>query len=445
MDINAHYLQTLDFLYQRLPMFSHTGAAAFKKDLTNTLALCKALGDPQQKFTSVHIAGTNGKGSVSHMLAAVFQQAGYKTGLYTSPHLLDFRERIRINGQMVEEAFVVDFTTRIQPCIEKISPSFFEMTVAMAFDYFARQKVDIAIIEVGLGGRLDSTNVILPELSVITNISYDHQQLLGNTLPEIAAEKAGIIKENIPVVIGETDTETAGVFLERAKEKHSAISFADQEAKIVSSEWTLNHSEITVQEQQGNARYWLDLNGRYQEKNLLTVLSAVGQLKQKGWRLPEEAVREALQHVKRLTGLRGRWDILSEHPLVILDVAHNEAGIRQVMGQLKSLSFRKLRIITGFVKDKDVNKLLELFPAEADYYFCKASIPRAMDEHELSILGIRKGLHGNGYPSVKEALKAALKGTGRDDLVLVCGSCFIVGEAIPSLSSLILEKQKKDN
>lgn len=442
MDVFNSYQQTLDFLYQRLPMFSHVGAAAYKKDLGNILSLCNALGDPQHAFKSVHIAGTNGKGSVSHMLAAVFQQAGYKTGLYTSPHLLDFRERIRINGQMVDEAFVVDFINRIRPEIEKINPSFFEITVAMAFDYFALLKVDIAIIEVGLGGRFDSTNLIKPELGIITNISYDHQAILGNTLPEIAAEKAGIIKENTPVVIGETHPETREVFVQAAKERQAPVYFADQQREVISAEYTTNHLQLTVKDQEKEQRYWLDLNGEYQEKNLLTLLSAIHVLQQQGWKLTDAGVRESLQHVKRLTGLRGRWDIIAEHPLIILDGAHNEGGIRQITGQLTRMQYSQLHIVMGFVKDKDLNRILDLLPKEAVYYYCKADIPRALDDHELAILGIRKGLHGENYPSVKSALKAALKLARKEDMVLVCGSFFIVGEALGAVTTLTAEKHK---
>ncbi len=442
MDVFNSYQQTLDFLYQRLPMFSHIGAAAYKKDLGNTVALCKALGNPQHTFKSVHIAGTNGKGSVSHMLAAVFQQAGYKTGLYTSPHLLDFRERIRINGQMVDEAFVLDFINRMRPHIEKINPSFFEITVAMAFDYFARLKVDIAIIEVGLGGRFDSTNVIKPELSIITNISYDHQAILGNTLPEIASEKAGIIKEDIPVIIGETHPETGEIFIREAKERQAPIYFADQQRAIISGEYTVNHLQLTVNDRETEQRYWLDLNGQYQGKNLLTLLSAIRVLQRQGWKLTDAGVRESLQHVKRLTGLRGRWDIIAENPLVILDVAHNEGGIRQITAQLAQIQYSRLHIVMGFVKDKDINRMLDLLPKEAAYYYCKAGIPRALDDGELAILGIRKGLHGENYPSVKAALTAALKFAGKDDMVLVCGSFFIVGEALGAVTNLIAEKHK---
>ncbi|ASZ15072.1 bifunctional folylpolyglutamate synthase/dihydrofolate synthase [Chitinophaga pendula] len=413
-------------------MFTRIGDAALKKDLDNTLELCKRLGDPHKKFKSIHVAGTNGKGSTSHMLAAIFQQAGYKTGLYTSPHLLDFRERIRVNGQMTPESFVIEFTEQMRSAMEEIQPSFFEMTVAMAFQYFALEQVDIAIIEVGLGGRLDSTNVITPELSVITNISYDHMHLLGDTLPAIAREKAGIIKPGIPVVIGETQSETTAVFLETAAGNNAPITFADQQWLVQSTQLDTSSMQLSLLHT-ASQQVWpvsLDLNGQYQEKNLMTVLSAAKQMQQLGWELSEAAILEALRHVKKLTGLRGRWEVISQHPLTVFDVGHNQAGIGEIVQQLRHQTYRQLHIVTGFVKDKEVEKVLPLFPQTAHYYFCKAQIPRALDEQELFRLATAHGLKGHAYATVQEAFYAAKQQAHPEDMILVCGSFFIVAEVL---------------
>ncbi|WP_260607414.1 bifunctional folylpolyglutamate synthase/dihydrofolate synthase [Chitinophaga polysaccharea] len=428
----ASYKETLDYLYAQLPMFTRVGASAFKTDLHNTIALLDQLNQPQKHFKTIHVAGTNGKGSSSHMLAAIFQQAGYKTGLYTSPHLLDFRERIRINGQMVPEDFVVDFTEKMRTHITNIQPSFFELTVAMAFSYFHQEAVDIAIIEVGLGGRLDSTNVIIPELSLITNISYDHKNILGDTLPQIAAEKAGIIKAGVPVVISETQSEVQDVFINTANKLGAPIHFADQEWLEASGAIESNQFTITLLDtrQQQMRRLQLDLNGRYQEKNVMGVLSAVKILQQNGWHITWDHITHALSHVKKLTGLRGRWDIIQRHPLTVLDVGHNEAGIREVMQQLGHVNYQQLHIVTGFVKDKEVEKVLPLFPPTAHYYFCKAQIPRAMDEVALAEMAANSGLHGHAYPSVQAALQAARQHAQPDDMILVCGSFFIVAEVM---------------
>jgi dihydrofolate synthase/folylpolyglutamate synthase len=427
-----NYQETLDYLYQRLPMFTRVGASAFKKDLHNTIELCEQLGNPQHKFKSIHIAGTNGKGSTSHMLAAIFQQAGYKTGLYTSPHLLDFRERIRINGEMVPTAFVTTFVEQMRPSIEHLEPSFFELTVAMAFQYFALEQVDIAIIEVGLGGRLDSTNIITPELSVITNISYDHMHILGNTLPEIASEKAGIIKEGVPVVISETQSEISSVFIDKAASLHAPIHFADQEWIIQETDFAAGQLSLGLQHHHNGDMKTIrtDLTGQYQMKNILGVLSAVRILQHAGWELPEQTVLTALLHVKKLTGLRGRWEVISHDPLTIFDVGHNEAGITEVVQQLQHMVYRHLHIVTGFVKDKEVAKVLPLFPPAATYYFCKAQIPRAMDEKELAGMAHQHGLRGHDYPSVQQAYQAARQQAHAEDLILVCGSFFIVAEVM---------------
>jgi len=425
-----NYQQTLDYLFHRLPMYSRLGTAAFKSDLTNTVKLCEALGNPQQRFKSIHIAGTNGKGSTSHMIAAILQTAGYKTGLYTSPHLKDFRERIKINGQMVPEDFVVDFTERIKPVIEQIEPSFFEITVAMAFTLFAQQQVDIAVIEVGLGGRLDSTNIITPEVAVITNIGYDHMNILGNTLSEIAAEKAGIIKKEIPVVIGETLPETREVFLETARKHQAPIIFANEKRWVTGWQHEQNQLEVNVANKHNDERknYTLDLPGLYQAKNLLTALEGVHQLILKGWKISENDITAALPQVKRLTGLHGRWEVIHQKPFTVLDVGHNEDGIKQISEQLEHCNFQKLHIVIGMVRDKDITKVLSLLPGYAGYYFTKAQIPRALDEHELADIAKLAGLHGNAFPTVMEALQRAIDHAHDDDIILVCGSVFIVGE-----------------
>lgn len=426
-----NYQQTLDYLFQKLPMFSRIGSAAFKKDLTNTIALCEALGNPQQQFKSIHIAGTNGKGSTSHMLAAILQTAGYKTGLYTSPHLKDFRERIKVNGALCDEQFVVDFTQRIQPLIEQLEPSFFEITVAMAFEWFAQQKVDVAVIEVGLGGRLDSTNIITPQLSIITNISFDHMNMLGNTLPEIAGEKAGIIKPHIPVVIGEALAETRPVFEQTAQQKQAPIVFAEH--TFYASDWQYHHQQlnITMVEQQTDTHttYRLDLPGVYQVKNLATVLTALQQLKKTGhWHITSEQVQYALAHTKKINGLHGRWEQIQEHPAVILDVCHNEDGIRQMVAQLELATYQDAHIVFGVVKDKDISAILSLLPKTATYYFTRAHIPRALDEQELTQLAAAAGLKGHPYPDVNTAIAQARQHAHKNDLILVCGSVFLVGE-----------------
>lgn len=425
-----NYEQTLDYLFTKLPMFSRLGAAAYKADLTNTILLCNAIDNPQHKFKSIHIAGTNGKGSTSHMLAAVLQTAGYKTGLYTSPHLKDFRERIKVNGIMCEEQFVIDFTQKIKPEIEKINPSFFEITVAMAFEYFAQQKVDIAIIETGLGGRLDSTNIITPELAVITNIGFDHMNLLGNTLDKIAFEKAGIIKPNIPAIIGESITETKPVFDHKATNEKAPIIYAQQKRWVTN--WTYEHHQLKVEVENNHSKerkkYHLDLTGIYQTKNLLTVLEAVHQLQIKGWPINEEHVYTALQHVKKLTGLHGRWELLQTNPTIIADVGHNADGIKQIIQQLELTEYNHLHIVTGMVRDKDVDSALALLPKHATYYFTQANIPRAMDAAELQTLAAQHELKGAVFNNVNTAIDAAKNHAHRDDLILVCGSVFLVGE-----------------
>jgi len=424
------YQEMIDYLFTRLPMFSRIGAAAYKADLTNTIKLCQAIGDPHTKFRSVHVAGTNGKGSVSHMLAAIFQTAGYKTGLYTSPHLKDFRERITINGEFISKVFIIDFVEKIKPLIEEIEPSFFEITVAMAFQYFAKQKVDIAVVEVGLGGRLDSTNIISPELSVITNISYDHMNLLGSTLENIAFEKAGIIKKNIPVVIGEYQNATHEVFEKKAAQENAMLIFADKKRFV--AEWKFDKTELVaeVTSTHNNEKnyYHLDLTGIYQIKNLVTVLEAVHQMQQKDWKINESHLQKALRQVKRLTGLHGRWEIVHEHPTIALDVAHNEDGIKQLVEQIEITDHEELHIVIGLVKDKNIEKILSLLPKHAHYHFTRAQIPRALPEIELLEKANAAGLKGNHFPDVNTALRYAISEAGKKDLIIVCGSVFVVGE-----------------
>jgi dihydrofolate synthase/folylpolyglutamate synthase len=425
-----NYSQTIDYLFTRLPMFSRIGADAFKKDLTNTLRLCEALGNPHTQFKSIHIAGTNGKGSSSHMLAAVLQSAGYTTGLYTSPHLKDFRERIKINGHMCEEAFVTDFTERIRPLIEELSPSFFEITVAMAFDYFARQKVDVAVVEVGLGGRFDSTNIILPEISLVTNIGWDHMALLGDTLDKIAFEKAGIIKPSVPVVISEVIPETRQVFTDKAASVNAPLIFAEEHHYV--ADWRREHHHLLVEmvdtDTDAHYQYTLDLAGIYQLKNLAGVLETIHQLKRKGWHIEHAHILQGLAHVKKLTGLHGRWELIRQKPDVVLDVGHNTDGIRQINRQIELTDHHHLHIVIGMVKDKDISAVLSLFPRHASYYFTQAQIPRALDAATLQQQAAAWQLNGHTYPDVNTALREALSRAHPDDLVLVCGSVFLIGE-----------------
>lgn len=424
------YKDTLEYLYQRLPMFSRVGAIAYKEDLHNTLELCASLGDPHRKIKTIHIAGTNGKGSVSHMLAAILQCCGYRTGLYTSPHLKDFRERIRINGAMVSEDSVMKFTEKVIPEIDRIAPSFFEITVAMAFDHFAENGVDVAVIETGLGGRLDSTNVITPELSVITNIGWDHMNILGNTIPAIASEKAGIIKQNIPVVIGETDPETEKVFRDKAVATMSPIHFADNQWDVINT--VHNGYKLDVQVRHvadgRTSGYELDLTGIYQTKNLLTVLEAVDQLRNIGWKIPDDKLRSGLSQTKKLTGLHGRWELIREQPMLVADVAHNEPGMRQLIAQISATSHRQLHIVMGMVRDKDISRVLMMLPGNATYYFTQAGIERALPVGDLKEMAERYGLNGNAYPNVNIAIDNALSAAAKEDLIVVCGSIFLVGE-----------------
>ncbi|AMR31917.1 dihydrofolate synthase [Mucilaginibacter sp. PAMC 26640] len=436
MDYNA----TLDYLYTQLPMFTRVGASAFKKDLTNTLALCEKLDNPQHKFKSIHVAGTNGKGSTSHMLAAILQVAGYKTGLYTSPHLKDFRERIRINGQMISEETVVDFVANHGQDFEEIQPSFFEMTVALAFDIFAKEKVDVAVVEVGLGGRLDSTNIITPLLSIITNIGWDHMNMLGDTLQLIAGEKAGIIKENIPVVIGEYQPEIADVFLRRAEQLDAHIEFASEEWEVLAQDSDTETLSVEIQKQvlptfafsdDPVLNLQLDLPGTYQVKNLKTVLSAVDELREQGFTISNDHITTALKQVKTLTGLHGRWEVLKTLPLTICDTGHNPEGIREVLKNIAAVPYNKLHFVIGMVNDKDLGKVLNMLPKNATYYFCKPDIPRGLDAQNLKAQAANAGLQGQTYPSVKDALSAAQSAAANKDLVFVGGSTFVVAEVSP--------------
>lgn len=427
-----NYQQTIDWLYAQLPMFSRIGAAAYKEDLHNTIELCNFIGNPQNKFKSIHIAGTNGKGSTSHMLAAILQQAGYKTGLYTSPHLKDFRERIKINGVMIDKNFVVQFVEQTKSITQKIQPSFFELTVAMAFEYFAQQKIDVAIIETGLGGRLDSTNVISPLLSIITNIGYDHMNLLGNTLEKIAYEKAGIIKANTPVVIGEYLPSTKNVFLDKAKKENAPIHFVQDEYEADNIKITAQQLSCVVTNTKHNIaeNFTLDLNGLYQAKNLCTVLCAEGILMEAGFNISNINEKKALANVKQLTGLHGRWDVISEKPLVVLDVAHNEDGIKQILQQIEIIGYQpqQIHFVTGMVKDKEIDKILSFLPKEATYYFTNAHIPRAIPHSELKNKAALFNLNGENFTDVNKALQAAKQKASNNDIIVVCGSVFVVGE-----------------
>jgi dihydrofolate synthase/folylpolyglutamate synthase len=400
------YQETVDWMFSQLPMYQRQGKAAFKKDLTNIIAFCNVLKNPEEKFVSIHVGGTNGKGSTSHIISSILQEAGYKVGLYTSPHLKNFTERIRINGEEISKKYVADFITKNTLFLKKQQLSFFEMTVGLAFDYFASQKVDIAIVEVGLGGRLDSTNIISPEVSVITNIGYDHTQFLGDTLPEIAFEKAGIIKKNTPIVIGEKQKEVADVFFKKALEMNAMISFASDKKYDVET----------------------DLLGAYQKKNGTTAIHVIKSLK--GFTVSENQLHKGLLNVVKNTNLKGRWQILQVAPRVICDTAHNKEGLYYVMHQLASLTAKNLHIVLGVVTDKKLEEILPLFPQDASYYFCKPNIPRGLDEQVLQSKANHFGLLGSTYNSVNEAYLAAISNAEKEDVVFVGGSTFVVGEVV---------------
>jgi dihydrofolate synthase/folylpolyglutamate synthase len=416
-------------------MFHRIGAAAYKADLGNTTALCGKLGNPENEFRSVHIAGTNGKGSTSHFIASVLQEAGLKTGLFTSPHLKDFRERIKINGRMISKKDVTAFVVEHLEDFKNIEPSFFEWTFALAAWYFAKEKVDIAVVEVGMGGRLDSTNVITPLVSVITNIGLDHTQFLGTTLSAIAGEKAGIIKQGIPVIIGETQAETEPVFMEFSKKLKNEITFADQQMLLKKSNYTRHRTPLLSAEFQsatGKNAYRLrsPLSGKYQLKNLTTALTVIEKLQKTGILITEENITNGIRHVLKNTGLMGRWQTISLHPLTIADIGHNPDGIREVLEQLALTPHNKLHFVIGVVNDKDVRTMLSKLPKEAMYYFCKADIPRGLDASELSLIAREFSLQGKIYSSVNEALKSAQQSAGESDLVIVGGSAFVVAEVV---------------
>lgn len=400
------YEQTVDYLFNRLPNYQKQGKSAYKADLSNITSLCNILVNPQDKIKTIHVAGTNGKGSTCHMLASIFQEAGYKVGLFTSPHLLDFRERVKINGEMIPKENVISFVDEYQLKFELIEPSFFEWTTSLAFYHFAQQKVDVAIIETGLGGRLDSTNIINPELSIITNISLDHANILGDTLEQIAVEKAGIIKSHIPVIVGEQSEKIKAIFTTIAKKKDSKVHFS----------LTQNN-------------YTTDLKGEYQNQNISTILKAIGVLKS-AWNISNENIEAGLNRVIANTNLRGRWEILSEHPKTICDVGHNEAGIKSIIEQIQKEQFDKLHVVWGMANDKEIIKILTLLPMDAHYYFCAADSNRSLDTETLQKEALNVGLYGNSYPSVKKALDAANKMANTKDFIFIGGSTFTVAEVL---------------
>ena len=421
------YSQTLEYLYNRLPVFHQVGNSAYKPGLNNTIRLLTALNQPQTKYKTIHVAGTNGKGSVSHFLSAILQEAGYKVGLYTSPHLVDFGERIRVNGKMIEQQYVIDFVSENSTLFSEIEPSFFEATMAMAFQYFADNKVDVAVIEVGLGGRLDSTNIIEPELSVITNISFDHIGFLGDTLEKIAFEKAGIIKKNTPVVVGETVPETLPVFLQKAETMNAPIYFAENEKIIEFIGYENKKMKIQLNNE---SNFEIGLTGQYQIKNVATVLTAIDQLNKSGFQISNSQLYSGLRNVVEITGLMGRWQQLQTNPTIVADTGHNSAGIGFVLKQIEEEKYKILRIVIGMVNDKDINTVLSLLPKNAIYYFTQAQIERALPANDLKNKAQSIGLNGNAYLSVKQAIESAKKDADSDDFIYIGGSNFVVGEAL---------------
>ena len=421
------YTQTLEYLYTRLPVFQHIGGEAYKPGLDNTIRLLNALNNPQNAYKTIHIAGTNGKGSVSHMLAAVLQEAGYKVGLYTSPHLVDFGERIRVNGEKISQVYVVDFVAEQKSLFDEVQPSFFEATMAMAFAYFADEKVDVAVIETGMGGRLDSTNILRPELSVITNISFDHMDFLGNTLTKIAGEKAGIIKPNTPVVIGEAVPESRAVFLQKAGEMNAPITFSEEKLQIISSYYEKDKLHFTTSE---NKSYALGLTGNYQLKNAVTSLVSIELMQKIGFNISEENIETGFANVVKITNLQGRWQTISENPKIVLDTGHNVAGIENVVRQLREQKYKTLRIVIGMANDKDISSTLSLLPQNAVYYFTQANIKRALPAIELQQQAASAGLNGKSFTCVKSAIETAVSEADADDFIFIGGSNFVVGEAI---------------
>ncbi|WP_321280484.1 folylpolyglutamate synthase/dihydrofolate synthase family protein [Marinifilum fragile] len=426
------YQETLDYMFTQLPMYQRTGKAAYKANLDNTLALDAYFNHPHKKFKTVHVAGTNGKGSVSHSIASVLQKSGFKVGLYTSPHLRDFRERIKINGQVISESAVVDFIGNHKAKFEELKPSFFEMTVALAFEYFASEEIDIAVIEVGLGGRLDSTNIISPLVSVITNISKDHTNLLGNDICDIAKEKAGIIKQGVPVVIGERQEFVEDVFRNIARERESNILFAEDMYEFRNANINIGKQELSYfsTQQLENVLIECDLLGKYQQKNIRTAICALEQLKSQGLNISDENIHSGLSQIVKETGLLGRWQVLQENPKIICDTGHNSAGIREIIEQIRMTDYRKLNIVFGLVDDKNTDEVLSLMPKEANYYFTRASIPRALNEIKLQELASAYDLRGKAYSTVEEALNAAKSDAEIEDMIFVGGSTFVVAEVV---------------
>ncbi|KAA6325901.1 Bifunctional protein FolC [termite gut metagenome] len=424
-----NYRDTLHYLYNETPVFQHVGGDAYKEGLVNTHALDAYFGQAHKSYKTIHIGGTNGKGSCSHTLAAVLQEAGYKTGLYTSPHLMDFRERIRVNGQLIPEEYIIHFVKEHRSFFEPLHPSFFELTTAMAFRYFADSGVDVAVIEVGLGGRLDCTNIIRPDVSVITNISYDHTCFLGDTLEKIATEKAGIIKKNIPVMIGETVKETQPVFVRQAKEIGAPVIFVEEENQLLGAEKDERHHQM-IYHTNLYGTFFGELEGLYQLKNTNTLLSVINQLMEKGYRIKEKDVHSGFANVSKLTGFAGRWQRLHEYPTIVCDTGHNVAGITCVINQLKEEKFNKLHIVIGMVNDKDINGILALLPKDAAYYFTKADIARALPEDELMRVAHSAGLRGSCYPDVVTAVRAAREKSSLNDFIFIGGSTFVVGNLL---------------
>ncbi|MGE0077259.1 MAG: folylpolyglutamate synthase/dihydrofolate synthase family protein [Bacteroidales bacterium] len=425
-----NYKETLEYLFSQLPMFQRLGKAAYKADLGNTLLLDEYFNHPHKKFKSIHVAGTNGKGSTSHMLASILQKAGYKVGLYTSPHLKDFRERIRINGEMIPENIVVEFVAKHKDIFERIKPSFFEMTVALAFDYFANEQIDIAVVEVGLGGRLDSTNIITPLLSIITNIGLDHTDLLGNTLPKIAAEKAGIIKPGISAIVSQFQPEIAKIFEDKAIENSTRLTFAENVYRIENISYDNDMQVISIKNGNEINEWHLDLMGSYQQYNLPGVLAAIDSLKSLGYNISNQTIDIGLRTVQQSTGLMGRWQKLNNSPKIYCDTGHNVDGIIQVIEQIKRTPHQNLHMVIGMVGDKNIDGMLALLPKNATYYFTRASIPRALEQTELQKRATNFGLNGNSFPSVNEALNAAKQNANLNDLIFIGGSTFIVAEAV---------------
>ncbi|MFO8129216.1 MAG: folylpolyglutamate synthase/dihydrofolate synthase family protein [Bacteroidales bacterium] len=425
-----NYTQALDYLYSRLPMFQRIGPAAYKADLSNTLRLCEALDNPEEGLRVVHIAGTNGKGSVAHMLASILQESGLKTGLFTSPHFQDFRERIRINGRKVPEKYIVDFIKNHAPAFTRITPSFFELTTVMAFLYFKDQKTDVCVVETGMGGRLDSTNVTTPDASVITNIGLDHTRFLGETLKKIAAEKAGIIKENTPVIIGETHPGTQNIFKHIAANNNAPIHFADRNFFSMGDNPMNIHTRKEEYKHHYPIKLYHPLKGGYQRKNIITCMQATEILRNLGYIIDNRNVSAGLKNIISNTGFRGRWQVLSNHPPTVCDIGHNPAGLREILSMIRHTPHKKLHMVFGTVNDKPADPVLRLLPENATYYFCKASIPRGMDAEELSRQAGKAGLTGKTFTSVKNAIRSARQAAGKHDLVFIGGSTFVVAEAL---------------